>query len=313
MQHATSNDPPSGWWRRWWPQRPAVTASAPASNPSLPAQLGRFLVTGLLGRGASGQVYVGQAADQLVAIKTLELDAALPAREQAEQRERFERQAQVMRHLAHPDIVRVVDQGQVGTMPWIAMELAPGVELSRYCRPNRLLPEPVVLRVIARVAGALAHAHARGVVHRDLKPANVRIDLASDRIKLLDFGVARIEDSAVTRTGVTLGTPAYMAPEQLTGELADARSDVYALGVMLYELLSGRLPHPATTLGELLRAVSAGEPLPLGHWRPDLPAGLVELVSVMLRREPGHRPQDLHLLAADLLQWADELVRAAPP
>jgi serine/threonine protein kinase len=307
MQQATSNEPPSGWWRRWWPQR---QTAAPA--PTLPAQFGRFQVTGLLGRGASGQVFVAQAGDQRVAIKTLELNAALPPREQAEHRERFERQAEVMRSLAHPDIVRLLDQGSAPT-PWIAMELATGAELSRYTRANRLLPEAVVLHVMARVAGALAHAHARGVVHRDLKPANVRIDLGEDHVKLLDFGVARLEDAAVTRTGVTLGTPAYMAPEQLTGDHADARSDAYALGVMLYELLTGRLPHPAATLGELLRAVSAGEPVPLSHWRPDLPAGLALLVSGLLQRDPAARPQDLHRLAAEMLQWADELPQPVPP
>jgi serine/threonine protein kinase len=310
MQQATSNDPPSGWWRRWWPQR-QVAATTPETVP--PAQFGRFQVTGLLGRGASGQVFVAQAGDQRVALKTLELSSALPPREQAEQRERFERQADVMRGLAHPDIVRLLDQGVVGTTPWIAMELATGAELSRYTRANRLLPEAVALRVMARVAGALAHAHSRGVVHRDLKPANVRIDLGSDQVKLLDFGVARLQDAAVTRTGVTLGTPAYMAPEQLTGDHADERSDVYALGVMLYELLTGRLPHPAATLGELLRAVSAGEPVPLGHWRPDLPAGLAALVAQLLQRDPAARPQDLHRLAAELLQWADDLPRPTPP
>jgi serine/threonine-protein kinase len=312
MQQATSNDPPSGWWRRWWHQRQAA-AAGPAPEPAPPVHFGRYQVTGLLGRGASGQVFVAQAGDQRVAIKTFELNAALPLREQAEQRERFERQAEVMRGMGHPDIVRLLDQGTLGATPWIAMELATGAELSRYTRANRLLPEAVVLRVIARVAGALAHAHARGVVHRDLKPANVRIDLGEDRIKLLDFGVARLEDAAVTRTGVTLGTPAYMAPEQLTGDHADARSDVYALGVMLYELLSGRLPHPASTLGELLRAVSAGEPVPLAHWRPDLPAGLAELVASLLQRDPAARPADLHRLAAELLQWADELPQPAPP
>jgi serine/threonine protein kinase len=310
MQQATSNDPPSGWWRRWWPQR-QVAATTPETVP--PAQFGRFQVTGLLGRGASGQVFVAQAGDQRVALKTLELSSALPPREQAEQRERFERQADVMRGLAHPDIVRLLDQGVVGATPWIAMELATGAELSRYTRANRLLPEAVALRVMARVAGALAHAHSRGVVHRDLKPANVRIDLGSDQVKLLDFGVARLQDAAVTRTGVTLGTPAYMAPEQLTGDHADERSDVYALGVMLYELLTGRLPHPAATLGELLRAVSAGEPVPLGHWRPDLPAGLAALVAQLLQRDPAARPQDLHRLAAELLQWADDLPRPTPP
>jgi serine/threonine protein kinase len=310
MQQATSNDPPSGWWRRWWPQR---QAAVPAPEPVLPAHFGRFQVIGLLGRGASGQVFVAQTGDERVAIKTLELSAALPPREQTEHRERFERQADVMRGLGHPDIVRLLDQGTVGATPWIAMELATGAELSRYTRANRLLPEAVVLRIIARVAGALAHAHARGVVHRDLKPANVRIDLGEDRVKLLDFGVARLEDAAVTRTGVTLGTPAYMAPEQLTGDHADARSDIYALGVMMYELLSGRLPHPAATLGELLRAVSAGVPVPLTHWRTDLPAGLAELVATLLQRDPAARPQDLHRLAAELLQWADELPHPVPP
>jgi serine/threonine protein kinase len=104
-----------------------------------------------------------------------------------------------------------------------------------------------------------------------------------------------------------------MAPEQLTGDHADARSDIYALGVMLYELLSGRLPHPAATLGELLRAVSAGEPVPLTHLRTDLPAGLAELVALLLQRDPAARPQDLHRLAAELLQWADELPHPVPP
>lgn len=312
MQQATSNDPPSGWWRRWWQQRQAP-APAPAAATALPAQIGRFQVTALLGRGASGQVFAAQAGDQVVAIKTLELDASLSPAERVDQRERFERQADVMRGLGHPDIVRLFDQGTAGNTPWIAMELATGAELSRYTQPSRLLPEPVVLRIIARVAGALAHAHSRGVVHRDLKPANVRIDLPNDRIKLLDFGVARIQDAAVTRTGVTLGTPAYMAPEQLTGDHADERSDVYAIGVMLYELLAGRLPHPASTLGELLRAVSAGDPVPLQHWRPDLPPALTDLVTRLLARDPAARPPDLHRLAAHLLQCADELPRPPPP
>jgi eukaryotic-like serine/threonine-protein kinase len=316
MHHATPNDPPAGWWRRLWSQRSALasdnTSVAPVAAP-LPPRFGRFQVTGLLGRGASGQVYLAEAAGEgRVAIKTLELDTALPAREQAEHRERFQRQAEVMRSLAHPDMVRLLDQGVAGGTPWIAMELALGVELSRYTRANRLLPEPVVLRIAARVAHALAHAHARGVVHRDLKPANIRVDLGSDSVKLLDFGVARVEDAAVTRTGVTLGTPAYMAPEQLTGDHADPRSDAYALGVMLYELLAGRLPYPATTLGELLRAVSAGHPEPLSQRRPDVPPGLADLVMRLLARHPGDRPQDLQQLAIDLLQWADELAPPAP-
>ncbi|HSW08628.1 serine/threonine-protein kinase [Aquabacterium sp.] len=273
-----------------------------ASAPEL--RFGPYLASAVLGQGASGPVFLAQAGAQQVAIKTLTLAATLPAAEQADQRQRFLRQAEVLRSLSHPDIVAVLDGGERNGEPWIAMELAPGTDLSRYTRPQRLLPEPLVLRFGARIARALAHAHGHGVVHRDLKPANVRIDLATDRLKLVDFGVARLQDAAVTRTGVTLGTPAYMAPEQLTGEPADARTDTYALGVMLYELLTGRLPFPATTLGELLRAVAAGDPAPLRHWRPELPAGLDALIAQILQRAPGLRPQNLLALATELERWA---------
>lgn len=277
-------------------------------------QFGRYRVMGQLGQGASGPVYLAQAGDTAVALKVLQLEARLTPEEQRDQRARFMRQAEVMRTLAHPDIVALVDSGAGGPdgQPWIAMELAPGTDLSRYTRGNRLLPEPVALRIVARVAAALAHAHSRGVVHRDLKPANVRLDLGSDRLKLLDFGVAKLQDAAVTRTGVTLGTPAYMAPEQLTGVDADARSDTYAIGVMLYELLTGRLPYPATNLGELLRAVSAGDPAPLQHWRPELPPALAALVAQLLQHDPSQRPQDLNRLAADLLNEA-EAMQSRPP
>ncbi|MBI5256945.1 MAG: serine/threonine protein kinase [Burkholderiales bacterium] len=290
------------WWRRWR-RRPAV----PAATPAAPPCFGPFVATGVLGQGATGPVYLAQAGAQQVAVKTLQLDPALPAAEQASQRQRFMRQAEVLRSLSHPDIIAVVESGERQGVPWIAMELAPGADLSRYARRQRLLPEPLVLRIGARIARALAHAHERGVVHRDLKPANVRIDLATQQLKLVDFGVARLHDAEVTRTGVTLGTPAYMAPEQLTGEPADARTDTYALGVMLYELLTGRLPYPATTLGELLRAVSAGDPAPLRHWRPDLPEDLERLLAQLLRRPPGLRPQNLPGLAAELERWATRL------
>lgn len=295
------------WWHRWWRRRAATPQVAPA--PEL--RFGPYLASAVLGQGASGPVFLAQAGAQQVAIKTLVLPATLPAAERSDQRQRFLRQAEVLRSLSHPDIVAVLDSGERSGEPWIAMELAPGTDLSRYTRAQRLLPEPLVLRIGARMARALAHAHEHGVVHRDLKPANVRLDLATDRMKLVDFGVARLQDAAVTRTGVTLGTPAYMAPEQLTGEPADARTDTYALGVMLYELLTGRLPFPATTLGELLRAVASGEPAPLRHWRPELPTGLDALMNQLLQRAPGLRPQNLLGLAAELERWAAALLK--PP
>ncbi|WP_284618272.1 serine/threonine-protein kinase [Aquabacterium humicola] len=309
-----------GWWRRLWPARPDAGGAAPAASSArsgTPAtggapRFGRYQATALLGQGASGPVYLAQDGERTAAVKVLALDPRLKSLELADLRRRFERQAAVMRALSHPDIVGLLDEGDSDGRPWIAMEVAPGTDLTRYTRPNRLLPEPLVLRIGARVARALAHAHAHGVVHRDLKPANVRFDLAGDRLKLLDFGVARLEDASVTRTGVTLGTPAYMAPEQLAGDDARPASDTYALGVMLYELLCGRLPYPATHLGELLRAVAAGAPAPLRHWRPELPEGLDQLLASLLHADPQARPADLGRLADDLERWAALLQRPAP-
>jgi len=299
----------SPWWQRWWRRSPAAPPVAPALATPAELRFGPYRATGVLGHGASGPVYLAQldgppSGAPQVAIKALALDPSLAQAEQASQRQRFLRQAEVLRSLSHPDIIAVLDAGERGGEPWLAMELAPGTDLSRYTRKQRLLPEALVLRIAARVARALAHAHEHGVVHRDLKPANVRIDLGSDRLKLVDFGVARVQDAEVTRTGVTLGTPAYMAPEQLTGEPADARTDTYALGVMLYELLTGRLPFPATNLGELLRAVASGEPAPLRHWQAHLPVGLETLIGQILQRAPGLRPQNLPALAAELERWA---------
>ena len=159
-----------------------------------------------------------------------------------------------------------------------------------------------VLRIGRRLGHALAHAHGQGVVHRDLKPGNVLVDLATDTVKLADFGVARIDDGTPSGTGMTLGTPAYMAPELLRGHDATPASDSYALGVMLYELLTLRRPHEAATLGALLRAVSGQTPIALALLRPDLPAASAAAIDQLLSSAAGQRP-------ADLLAWADRLTR----
>ena len=206
--------------------------------------------------------------------------------------------------LDHVGIARVLDTDPAQPPAWLVMELAYGMPLSRYTQPSRLLPEALVFQIGARIAEALAHAHAQGVVHRDLKPANVLVDLPSVSVKLLDFGVARIDDGQQTRTGMTVGTPAYMAPEQLAGQAATPASDVYALGVMLFELLTGRRPHDAASLGELLRAVAQMPAAELAPLRPDLLPTAVQVVQQALATNPAKRPQDLVAYAADLLELA---------
>jgi len=256
-----------------------------------------YQLRSLIGRGALGEVHraVHVATGAEVALKLVRLDEAA-----AERRRRFALEAAAARRLVHPDIVRVLDAGADGGLGWIAMELLAGGDLARFTRPATLLPVPDVVRVVERVAGALAHAHRHGVVHRDVKPANVVVDLESDRVTLTDFGIANLADGERTRTGLVLGTPSYMAPEQLAGAEAGAAGDLYALGVMAFELLSARLPHEAATLGQLLRRVATDPAPDLLALRPELPPALAALVAALLAKHPASRPPSADAVAAAL-------------
>ncbi len=266
----------------------------------------RFDLLRLLGRGLSGRVYAAHDSqlERLVALKIFTLpepaDSGQPSAAQAEARQRQGAEADITRRLRHDDIVQVLDQGLFDGQAWLAMELVPGSSLQRYTVPQRLLPEPLLLQAAQRIALALDHAHAQRVVHRDLKPANVLVHWPSDTLKIVDFGLARTEDTAATRTGLVLGTPQYMAPEILAGAVPDTRSDCYALGVMLFELLTGRLPFDTTNMGELLRR-AARDPAPdLREHRPQLPEALAGLVAELLATEPGQRLTEASRVAGRL-------------
>ena len=285
---------------------PAARGSGLAADGRPPLLGGRYRVGVRIGSGGAAVVHeaVDLRTGSALAIKLITLtDDLLPA-ERADWLVRLRREANIGRRLQHPDIVAVQDAGLDGHQAWLVMERVQGTDLARYTQPSRLLPEAVVLRIGARVGAALAHAHVNGVVHRDLKPGNVLINLGSGQIKLADFGAARPDDSAVTRTGVTLGTPSYMAPELLAGVQASPASDTYALGVMLFELLAGRRPHQADTLGELLAATARQLPASLSVLRPDLPAPAVLAVEALLARDPVRRP-------ADLMAWSKHVAALA--
>ncbi|MEP7283790.1 MAG: serine/threonine-protein kinase [Rubrivivax sp.] len=256
-----------------------------------------------IARGAHGRVLAGfdEAAGAWRALKVVSPQSADGAAAADDAERRFQQEARTAARLAHPDLVRVHRAGREQGIAYLVMDLLTGCTVERYTRPARRLPVPVVLQLGARVARALAHAHAHGVIHRDLKPANVIVDWAADRLTLTDFGVARDEDAAErTRTGLVLGSPSYMAPELLAGGNADAATDVYALGVLLYELLAGERPFDAPGLGELLRRV-AREPAPdLRQAQPALPAGLAALVAQALAKQPAQRPPGMAALAAAL-------------
>jgi serine/threonine-protein kinase len=280
----------------------------PEAAPDVPARpavrlpfAGRFELIQQLGQGRTGTVWA--ARDhlwmRLVALKLLGLQAG-DAVALAEARSRFRREAEIAQRLLHPDIVETYEAGADGAQAWLAMELVAGVPLARYAPASRLLPEPVVLEVVHRVALAVAHAHRAGVIHRDLKPANVIVDWPTRTVKLADFGIAHLLEASNTATGLLLGSPAYMAPELLAGARPSVASDLYALGLMLFELLTGERPHDEESLGELMRR-RHHEPAPdVREVRPTLPRELAELLASALAQRPAARPADAESFAQRL-------------
>ena len=264
--------------------------------------LGRYQVEKELGKGAMGVVYLGRdpKIGRTVAIKTLALSAEFEGTELADVRERFFREAETAGRLQHPNIVTIFDAGEEHDLAYIAMEFLQGRDLVAHTRDGALLPVTVVLSIGERVALALDHAHRQQVVHRDIKPANVMYDPATDSVKVTDFGIARITGSSKTRTGMVLGTPSFMSPEQLAGQRVDGRSDLYSLGVMLFQLLTGSLPLRGDSMAALMYQI-ANQPAPdVRERRPELPPELADILSKTLSKSPAERYQTGLEIAADL-------------
>lgn len=286
---------------------------APAgSTPQRPdrTQLGRYRIERQIGRGSMGAVYAGMdpKVGRAVAIKTLALSREFEGTELTEARARFFREAETAGRLKHRDIVTIYDAGEEHGLAYIAMEYLSGTDLQTHAQPDRLLPVAVVLRCMARVATALHYAHSQGVVHRDIKPANVMVDLAADSVKVTDFGIARIAaDASRTRTGLVLGSPSFMSPEQMAGQRVDGRSDLYSLGVMLFQLLTGRLPHQAETMSRLMFQIANETAPDVRSLRPELPELVAQIVSHAMGKRPENRFSDGQELA-QALQRAETLV-----
>jgi len=297
--------------RRWpWRRRAHAFAAGALGSPSeMPGvQIGGYPLVRTFAHGALGELHLASDPDTgaPIAIKTVRLHGGELTRE------RFVRESHAAAKLRHPSIVQCHATGVVGqgeeAIGWIAMEWVAGSDLARYTSAARLLPEPLVLELTAQAAEALAHAHRHGVVHRDIKPANLLFDPLRGSLKIADFGCAHLTDAERSRSGVLAGTPVYMAPEQLAGAPVDGRCDLYALGVVLFELLTGRLPLEAGSMGELLRAITSEPPPSLQRLRPDLPPALDELLSRLLAKAPGERPADGVGLARELRHVAAALV-----
>ncbi|OWQ88478.1 hypothetical protein CDN99_16625 [Roseateles aquatilis] len=255
-----------------------------------------------IGRGAMAVVNkaVDRRTGETIAIKRLALQREFAPEDLIDVRDRFMREAGAARHLQHPDILRVLDAGESAGDTWIAMEYVVGQDLSHHTRPGQLLPLREVLLLGARLGRALDYAHSHGVVHRDIKPANVMLDRESGSVKIMDFGIARVADSSRTRTGLVLGTPSYMSPEQLAGLQVDGRSDLYSLGAMLFQLLTGNLPHQTESMASLMHQI-ANQPAPdVRRLRAELPESLALVVALSLEKRPELRYQRGATLAQDL-------------
>lgn len=278
----------------------AAVAEAPASTH--PALLGRYEIEKELGRGAMGVVYQGRdpKIGRVVAIKALALGQEFDGSALVDARARFFREAESAGRLQHQNIVTIYDAGDESGLAWIAMELLKGQDLTGAAKPEHLLPVEQVVSIIARVADALDYAHQQNVVHRDIKPANIMFDATADAVKVSDFGIARITDSSKTRTGLVLGTPSFMAPEQLAGHKVDGRCDLYALGVTLFQLLTGTLPLRGTSMSELMHNIAHAPAPDVRQLRPELPAELARIVAQALRKNPQERYQTGRQFAADL-------------
>ena len=215
-------------------------------------------------------------------------------------RERFFREAETAGRLQHQNIVTIFDAGEEHDLAYIAMEFLKGRDLVDFCKGGNLLPMPKVLSIVVRVAEALAYAHRQNVVHRDIKPANIMYEIDSDTVKVTDFGIARITDSSKTKTGLVLGTPSFMSPEQIAGKKVDGRSDLYSLGVMLYQMLTGVLPFRGDSMAELMYKIANEEAPDIRVVRSDVSDELARVVAKSLTKRSDVRYQDGDAFAADL-------------
>lgn len=274
----------------------------PAQQPDELGRLDHYRILGILGRGGMGIVF---RAEDIRLKRPVALKVMLPslARERSS-KERFLREAQSAASIEHDNIISIYQVGEALGIPFIAMPLLSGQSLKTCLEQQGKLPQLEVAKIAYQIAMALAAAHSRQLIHRDIKPDNIWLEAATNRVKLLDFGLVRSasNDLSITGSGTVLGTPRYMSPEQAMGEAIDHRTDLFSLGSVLYHLLTGKPPFDGPTLGALLVNLVSKEPLPIQSLTPDIDADLATLIQQLMSKRPADRPAT-----------ADELGRRLQP
>jgi len=256
-----------------------------------PQRLGRYVIEKRIGRGAMGAVYLAKdpRINRAIALKAIPIEKEFEDEELKEARLRFYREAESAGRLTHPNIITVFDAGEDKGLAYIAMEYVPGIPLRSFTDPKKLLAPKRALELAASTAEALDYAHNQGVIHRDIKPANLLYNPKEGSLKISDFGVARMTDNNSTKTGIVLGTPMYMSPEQLGADNLTGLSDLFSLGVTLYELLVGEVPFRASNIAVLMTKITTEDPAPVSSRRAGIPPSVDAVLAKALAKRPNDR------------------------
>ncbi len=256
---------------------------------------GRYQVEGVLGKGAMGIVYQGvdPKINRHVAIKTLQLTDDVDSKASTEAKDRFFREAQTAGGLSHANIVTIYDVGEENNLGYIAMDLLTGAPLSLFTQPDQTLPVPLVYKLLMQITDALDYAHAQDVVHRDIKPANIIYDDDLLKVTVTDFGIAYVSDNSKTRTGIIMGSPYYMSPEQILGLKVDGRSDIFSLGVTFYQLLCGQLPFEGESIATVAYQITKEKAVAVNQHNTKLPASALRITNKAMHKDKDKRYQTM--------------------
>jgi predicted Ser/Thr protein kinase len=298
------------------PETPTPSASTPTNATPLPleegstvSQFGRYQIIEVLGKGGMGTVYKGldPVLDRPVALKTIRLDFAFSPSEMSELKQRLMQEAKAAGKLSHPNIVTIYDVGEEAGLHYIAMEYLSGYTLEDFIQKKGVLNYRIVAKIIMQTCEALCYAHQHGIVHRDIKPANIML-LEDFHVKVMDFGIARLESTSLTKSNVAMGTPHYISPEQLEGKPADKRSDIFSLGVVIYELLTGLKPFQGENISSLMYRILNHEPTPPSGVDDKSPVIFDRVVSKAMAKNPEERYQDAEEIAKVMQEFVSSFV-----
>lgn len=279
------------------------------TEQDVPDKIGKYVIINKVGKGSTGMVYLSHDPyyRRDVAIKVYNIEENADAERARVSRKMFFNEAHMVGMLQHPNILPIYDAGEEDGKYYVVTEHIQGARtLAAYCRPDNLLRIDDVVEIIYKCAKALHYAHGRGVIHRDIKPSNVMLTTDND-VRIIDFGIAIVSDSDISRIEGIAGSPSYMSPEQVQSEELTPASDMYSLGAVLYELLTGFRPFRADNLSKLLHQIVYATPPPIHTYRDDIPEELEQVVAMSMQKDPGKRVASGAQLAADLTRVYQDL------